>query len=54
MRVRPLLLTCFWVAVFLWVGYNGMQAVSSYFRVNDVAEQAFRGVVADSVVGVAR
>ena len=42
MRVRPLLLMCFWVAVFLWVGYNGMQAVSSYFTVNDVAERAFR------------
>ena len=42
MRVRPLLLTCFWVAIFLWVGYNGMQAVSSYFTVNDVAERAFR------------
>ncbi|HEY7039123.1 MAG TPA: hypothetical protein VID28_09740 [Methylomirabilota bacterium] len=42
MRVRPLLLTCFWVAVFIWVGYNGMQAVSSYFQANEVAEQAFR------------
>ena len=42
MRLRPLLLACFWVAAFLWVAYNGMQAVSSYFRANEVAEQAFR------------
>ena len=42
MRVRSLLLAAFWVAVFIWVGYNGMQAVSSYFQTNDVAEQAFR------------
>jgi len=42
MRVRTLLIVCFWVAVFLWVGYNGMQAVSSYFRANDAAETAFR------------
>jgi len=42
MRVRSILLVSFWVAVFIWVGYNGMQAVSSYFQTNDVAEQAFR------------
>jgi hypothetical protein len=42
MRVRPIILVCFWVAVFIWVGYNGMQAVSSYFQTNDIAEQAFR------------
>jgi len=42
MRVRPLILIVFWGAVFIWVGYNGMQAISSYFQVNDVAEQAFR------------
>ena len=42
MRVRSILLAAFWVALFLWVGYNGMQAVSSYFQTNDVAEQAFR------------
>jgi len=42
MRVRPLLLAFFWVAVFIWVGYNGMQAVASYFETNDMAEQAFR------------
>jgi hypothetical protein len=42
MRVRPLLLVCFWAAVFIWVGYNGMQTVSSYFQANDVAETAFR------------
>jgi hypothetical protein len=42
MRVRPIILVCFWVAVFIWIGYNGMQAVSSYFQTNDIAEQAFR------------
>jgi hypothetical protein len=42
MRVRPIILVSFWVAVFIWVGYNGMQMVSSYFQANDVAEQAFR------------
>lgn len=42
MRVRSILLAAFWVALFIWVGYNGMQAVSSYFETNDVAEQAFR------------
>ena len=42
MRVRSIVLAAFWVALFLWVGYNGMQAVSSYFQTNDVAEQAFR------------
>jgi hypothetical protein len=42
MRVRSILLVSFWVAVFIWVGYNGMQAVSSYFQFNDLAEQAFR------------
>jgi len=42
MRVRPLILIVFWGAVFIWVGYNGMQAISSYFQVNDVVEQAFR------------
>jgi hypothetical protein len=42
MRVRPLLVASFWVAAFIWVGYNGMQAVSSYFQTNDIAEQAFR------------
>jgi hypothetical protein len=42
MRVRSLLLAFFWVAAFIWVGYNGMQAVSSYFQTNDIAEQAFR------------
>ncbi|MEX2222398.1 MAG: hypothetical protein WEG40_11435 [Candidatus Rokuibacteriota bacterium] len=41
MRVRTILLVSFWVAAFLWVGYNGMQAVSSYFQANDVTEQAF-------------
>src|SRR5260370_6552450 len=42
MRVGSILLAAFWVAMFVWVGYNGMQAVSSYFQTNDVAEQAFR------------
>lgn len=42
MRVRSIVLAAFWVGLFLWVGYNGMQAVSSYFQTNDVAEQAFR------------
>ena len=42
MRVRSILLAAFWVAMFIWVGYNGMQAVSSYFQTNDIAEQAFR------------
>jgi hypothetical protein len=42
MRVRSIVLAAFWVALFLWVGYNGMQAISSYFQTNDVAEQAFR------------
>lgn len=42
MRVRPFLVLCFWVGVFIWVGYNAMQTVSSYFQANDVAEQAFR------------
>ena len=42
MRVRSILLVAFWVALFVWVGYNGMQAISSYFQTNDVAEQAFR------------
>ncbi len=42
MRVRPILLVSFWVAIFIWVAYNGMQCVSSYFQANDVAEQAFR------------
>ncbi len=42
MRVRTILLASFWVAAFVWVCYNGMQAVSSYFQTNDVAEQAFR------------
>jgi hypothetical protein len=42
MRVRTILLVSFWVAVFIWVGYNGMQAVGSYFQTNDIAEQAFR------------
>jgi hypothetical protein len=42
MRVRSILLAAFWVSMFIWVGYNGMQAVSSYFQTNDIAEQAFR------------
>lgn len=42
MRVRPILLASFWVALFIWVGYNGMQAVSSYFTTNGVTEDAFR------------
>lgn len=42
MRVRSILLAAFWVAMFIWVGYNAMQAVSSYFQTNDVVEQAFR------------
>jgi hypothetical protein len=42
MRVRSILLVAFWVAAFIWVGYNGMQAVSSYFQTNDMAEQAFQ------------
>jgi hypothetical protein len=41
MRVRNILLVAFWVAVFLWVGYNGMQAIYSYFQTNDLTEQAF-------------
>ena len=41
MRVRTILLASFWVAVFLWVGYNGMQAIYSYFQTNDLTEQAF-------------
>ncbi len=43
MRVRTILLVSFWVAVFLWVGYNGMQAIYSYFQTNDLTEQAFTG-----------
>ncbi|MGH7415323.1 MAG: hypothetical protein ACREKJ_14085 [Candidatus Rokuibacteriota bacterium] len=43
MRVRTILLVSFWVAAFMWVGYNGMQAVSSYLQTNDVTEQAFAG-----------
>ncbi|HEY7653367.1 MAG TPA: hypothetical protein VIG07_11135 [Methylomirabilota bacterium] len=42
MRVRTILVVSFWVAMFIWVAYNGMQAVSSYFQTNDIAEQAFR------------
>ena len=42
MRVRTIILASFWVAVFIWFGYNGMQAVYSYFQTNDVADQAFR------------
>jgi hypothetical protein len=43
MRVRTILLAAFWVALFLWVGYNGMQAIYSYFQTNDLTEQAFTG-----------
>jgi hypothetical protein len=43
MRVRTILLASFWVALFLWVGYNGMQAIYSYFQTNDLTEQAFTG-----------
>lgn len=42
MRVRTIILVSFWVAVFVWVGYNGMQAISSYFQTNEIAELAFR------------
>jgi len=42
MRVRTILVASFWVAVFLWVGYNGMQAIYSYFQTNDLTEQAFQ------------
>ena len=42
MRVRSILLASFWVALFIWVGYNGMQAVSSYFTTNGITEDAFR------------
>jgi hypothetical protein len=42
MRVRTILLASFWVALFLWVGYNGMQAIYSYFQTNDLTEQAFQ------------
>ena len=42
MRVRTIILVAFWVGVFVWVAFNGMQAISSYFQVNDIAEQAFR------------
>lgn len=42
MRVRTIIVVSFWVAVFIWVGYNGMQAISSYFQTNEVAELAFR------------
>jgi hypothetical protein len=45
MRVRSILLASFWVAAFIWVGYNLMQAASSYFQANDVTEQAFREAV---------
>ena len=41
MRVRSILLASFWVALFIWVGYNGMQAVSSYFTTNSITEDAF-------------
>ena len=41
MRVRTIILTSFWVGLFLWVGYNGMQAIYSYFQTNDLTEQAF-------------
>jgi hypothetical protein len=41
MRVRTIVVASFWVAVFLWVGYNGMQAIYSYFQTNDLTEQAF-------------
>lgn len=43
MRIRTILLASFWVGAFLWVGYNGMQAVSSYFQTNEVTEQAYTG-----------
>ena len=42
MRVRTIILVSFWVAVFIWVGYNGMQAISTYFQTNEIAELAFR------------
>ncbi len=42
MRVRSILVASFWVALFIWVGYNGMQAISSYFTTNSVTEDAFR------------
>ncbi len=42
MRIRTIIIASFWVAVFIWVGYNGMQAVYTYFQTNDVADQAFR------------
>ena len=42
MRIRSILLVAFWAAAFIWIAYNGMQAVSSYFQTNDMAEQAFR------------
>jgi len=42
MRVRSILLASFWIALFIWVGYNGMQAVSSYFTTNSITEDAFR------------
>ncbi|HKW92151.1 MAG TPA: hypothetical protein VJX92_09640 [Methylomirabilota bacterium] len=42
MRVRTIVIASFWVAMFIWIGYNGMQAVYSYFQTNDVADQAFR------------
>ena len=41
MRIRTFVLVSFWVALFLWVGYNGMQAIYSYFQTNDLTEQAF-------------
>ncbi|HUP34628.1 MAG TPA: hypothetical protein VNC82_04185 [Candidatus Limnocylindria bacterium] len=41
MRVRTIVLASFWVGMFLWVGYNGMQAIYSYFQTNDLTEQAF-------------
>jgi hypothetical protein len=42
MRIRSILVVAFWGAAFIWIAYNGMQAVSSYFQTNDMAEQAFR------------
>ena len=42
MRVRSILLVSFWGALFIWVGYNGMQAGSSYFSANRATEDAFR------------
>lgn len=42
MRIRSIILLAFWVAVFVWAGFNAMVMASTYFQTNDMVEQAFR------------